>query len=91
MLFNASEAYVNQLKKGEHYHLLKPVYGLGLINTEFDANPDEWYHYYKMVNVKNPQVEIKDYNWCLLNYPNLRRRIILRKNYKCYGCVLWRS
>jgi predicted transposase/invertase (TIGR01784 family) len=36
MLFNASKAYVNQLEKGEHYHLLRPVYGLALINTNFD-------------------------------------------------------
>src|ERR1700722_20033666 len=38
MLFNASKAYVRQLQKGENYHLLKPVYGLGLINCQFDAD-----------------------------------------------------
>src|SRR5579871_2184774 len=36
MLFNASKAYVSQLQKGEQFHLLKPVYGLGLINTTFE-------------------------------------------------------
>lgn len=29
LLFNTSSTYVRQLGKGEQYHLLKPVYGLG--------------------------------------------------------------
>jgi hypothetical protein len=41
---NAVKAYVNQLDKGENYHLLQPVYGLGLINTTFEPDEDHWYH-----------------------------------------------
>src|SRR5580700_3508665 len=58
MLFNVSKAYVNQLDRGENYHLLQPVYGLGLINTTFDPDEDHWYHHYKIVNVKKPRAEI---------------------------------
>ena len=62
MLFNASKAYVRQLEKGEDYDLLKPVYGLGLINTTFDLNEEHWYHHYKIVNVQNPRSRLKIYN-----------------------------
>ena len=33
LLFGAAQAYVKQLTVGEAYHLLNPVYGLGLINS----------------------------------------------------------
>ncbi len=36
MLFNASTAYVRQLKVGEDYCLLQPVYGLALLGSIFD-------------------------------------------------------
>ncbi len=54
LLFEAGQAYVKQLKKGEAYHLLKPVYGLGLIASNFDTS-DQWYHHYQLVNqAKHP-------------------------------------
>ena len=49
LLFESSQAFVKQLEKGEEYHLLKPVYGLGLIATNFDST-DQWYHHYQLVN-----------------------------------------
>lgn len=49
LLFESSQAFVKQLEKGEEYHLLKPVYGLGLIATNFDTT-DQWYHHYQLVN-----------------------------------------
>lgn len=53
MLFGASKAYVQQLPKGEQYDSLCPVYGLGIINENFDSS-EEWFHHYKTVNIKNP-------------------------------------
>ena len=41
LLFEAGQALVKQLKTGEHYHLLQPVYGLGLIAAKFDPTPKE--------------------------------------------------
>lgn len=72
MLFNASKAYVRQLEKGEDYDLLKPVYGLGLINTTFDSDEEHWYHHYKIVNVQKPQVEIKDLQLVFIELPKFK-------------------
>ena len=44
MLFGSSRAYVNQLKKGEKYEYLKPVYGLGLLGESFDLQSPDFYH-----------------------------------------------
>lgn len=59
MLFGTSRAYVNQLKKGEKYEYLKPVYGLGLLGQNFDKESDAFYHHYKIINVQNPKRELK--------------------------------
>src|SRR5271154_69145 len=74
MLFNASKAYVRQLEKGEDYDLLKPVYGLGLINTTFDSDKEHWYHHYKIVNVQKPQVEIKDLQLLFIELPKFKAK-----------------
>lgn len=52
VLFNASKAYVRQLDKREHYHLLQPVYSLNLVNEIFEKDTPEYYHYYRMVHDK---------------------------------------
>jgi predicted transposase/invertase (TIGR01784 family) len=57
LLFEASQAYVTQLHRGEKYHLLQPVYGLGIIAATFDSSP-VWYHHYQFVNVKKPEKEL---------------------------------
>lgn len=74
LLFNASKAYVRQLERGEDYELLRPVYGLGLINTSFDPDENHWYHHYKIVNVEKPQVEIKDLQLVFIELPKFRAK-----------------
>jgi predicted transposase/invertase (TIGR01784 family) len=60
MLFNTSTAYVQQLPRGMEYHLLQPVYGVALLASDFDKdNTDQWYHHYKMVNVKDTNKTIE--------------------------------
>lgn len=59
MLFGASQAYVNQLNKGEQYEYLKPVYGLGLLAENFDHESPDFYHHYKIINVEKPSRELK--------------------------------
>ena len=85
MLFNASKAYIRQLLKGEEFHLLKPVYGLGLINSEFNPIPTEWYHHYKIVNVEKPQYEIKDLQLVFIELPKFKARTFADKKLQ----VLW--
>lgn len=72
ILFNASKAYVRQLEKGEDYDLLRPVYGLGLLNTTFDPDDAHWYHHYKIVNVQKPAVEIKDLQLIFIELPKFK-------------------
>ena len=51
LLFEAGQAFVKQLKQGENYHLLEPVYGVGLIADIFDHDTPQWYHHYQLVNM----------------------------------------
>lgn len=60
LLFEAGQAFVKQLERGEGYHLLQPVYGLGLIAVNFDRDPSCWYHHYQLVNVCKPLREVID-------------------------------
>lgn len=85
MLFNASKAYVHQLQKGEHYKLLKPVYGLGLLNANFDRNENNWYHHYKIINVEKPQAEIKDLQLVFIELPKFKAKNLTEKKLQ----VLW--
>lgn len=57
LLFEAGQAYIKQLGKGEEYNLLRPVYGLGLIATQFDST-EHWYHHFQLVNSAKYPAEI---------------------------------
>ena len=54
VLFNSSKAYVKQLKSGDDYSDLQPVYSLNLINEAFLHDTDEWYHDYGLMEFKYP-------------------------------------
>lgn len=60
LLFGAGQSLVKQLEKGEYYHLLQPVYGLGIIGSIFDKETPEWYHHYQMVKAKKTDQEKLD-------------------------------
>src|SRR3989338_3183027 len=45
LLYGSAQAYVHQLKRGEPYRELCPVYGLGLINEIFMNDTQEWFHH----------------------------------------------
>ena len=85
MLFNASKAYIKQLNAGEEYHLLKPVYGLALLASEFDPNPNDWYHHYKIVNVQKPAAEIKDLQLIFVELPKFKTQNYNQKKLQ----ILW--
>ena len=53
LLFEAGQALVKQLDRGEDYHLLEPVYGLGIVAENFNQTP-QWYHHFKLVNIERP-------------------------------------
>ena len=49
LLFGTSQALVKQLDSGEAYHLLQPVYGLGLVAEIYEKTTPQWYHHYQLV------------------------------------------
>ena len=53
IVFNAGKAYVRQLKQGESYHLLQPVYTLAILNENFDHKTKRFYHHFQIVNKEN--------------------------------------
>jgi predicted transposase/invertase (TIGR01784 family) len=66
MVFNSSKAFVRQIEKGEDYELLQPVYGLGIINDNFDYKTPEFYHHYEIVNRENTDEVIKGLEFVLI-------------------------
>ena len=52
VLFNSSKVYVSQLKGGEGFEDLQPVYSLNLIDDIFKPTMEEYYHYYHLVHDK---------------------------------------
>ncbi len=51
VFFNASKAYVRQLKEGEEFKLLQPVYSLNFVNGDLHKGLSEWYHPYQFVHI----------------------------------------
>jgi len=75
VLLNASKAYVKQLDKGEDFELLQPVYALNFVNDTFEKSPemkDEYYHYYKIVNVKDTGKQIKGLEFLFIELPKFK-------------------
>jgi predicted transposase/invertase (TIGR01784 family) len=69
LVFNTSKAYVKQLDKGDHYELLQPVYGLGILNENFDSVTPEFYHHYQTVNRGNTDEVIEGLEFVLVELP----------------------
>jgi predicted transposase/invertase (TIGR01784 family) len=72
MVFNASKAYVRQLNRNESYHLLYPVYCLGIINDVFDHKTREYYHHYQTINRNNTEEVIAGLEFVLVELPKFK-------------------
>lgn len=72
VLFNSSKAYVKQLKKGDDYSDLQPVYSLNLINEAFIEDTDEWYHDYGLVEFNYPDHVIEDMHVIFIELPKFK-------------------
>ncbi|MDR0306665.1 MAG: Rpn family recombination-promoting nuclease/putative transposase [Chitinispirillales bacterium] len=75
VLFNASKAYVRQVKKGTSYKLAQPVYLLSLVNDVFEKDPamkDVFYHHYKIVNIENTDKQIKGLEFVFVELPKYK-------------------
>ena len=73
VVFNASKAYVRQLLRTEDYKLLQPVYGLSLVADIFDRDTDDFYHHYKILDVKDINKEIEGLQLVFIELPKFRK------------------
>ena len=86
VLLNASKAVVKQLKDGEGYNLIQPVYCLNLINDiGFESGPDEFYHDYAIVNVAHSDRIIEGLRFVFDELPKFKPESIAEKKM----AVLW--
>ena len=74
LIFNAGKAYVRQLKKGEDYHLLQPVYTLAILNESFDHQTKRFYHHYSIVNKENTKEVIEGLEFVLVELPKFKTK-----------------
>ncbi|MBX9743411.1 MAG: Rpn family recombination-promoting nuclease/putative transposase [Chthoniobacterales bacterium] len=84
MLYNTATTYVRQLKKGEPYQKLSPVYGLALINDRFEEG-EEWFHHYKMSHATDEKKILNDIQLVLIELPKLKPTTITEKKLT----ILW--
>ncbi|MCL1937628.1 MAG: Rpn family recombination-promoting nuclease/putative transposase [Candidatus Azobacteroides sp.] len=75
VLLNASKAYVMQLDRAKKYESLQPVYSLNFVNEIFEKSPEmqnEYYHHYKIVNIKNTEKQIKGLEFIFIELPKFK-------------------
>jgi len=85
VLFNASKAYVKQLKIGQEYHLLQPVYSLNLVDDTFIKDSPDWYHHYRIVHALDTDRQIEGLEFVFVELPKFRPQTIPEKRLQ----VLW--
>lgn len=85
VLFNASKAYVKQLKTGQEYHLLQPVYSLNLVDETFIKDSPEWYHHYRIVHALDTGRRIEGLEFVFVELPKFRPQTMPEKRLQ----VLW--
>ena len=75
VLLNASKAYVMQLDKAKDFDLLQPVYALNFVNDTFEKDfqmANEYFHYYKIVNIKDTEKQIKGLEFVFIELPKFK-------------------
>ena len=85
VLFNASKAYVKQLRVGQEYRYLQPVYSLNLVDDTFIKDSDVWYHHYGVVNIENSERRIEGLEFVFVELPKFRPQTLPEKKLQ----VLW--
>jgi predicted transposase/invertase (TIGR01784 family) len=85
VLFEASHAYVKQLKIGVNYDSLKPVYALALTNTIFVRDSERYRHHYQFVCREDTKQIIKGMEFVFVEIPKFKPTTTLDKRIT----VLW--
>jgi predicted transposase/invertase (TIGR01784 family) len=71
-LFGASKAFVQQLDAGKGFDALCPVYGLAIINEPFEKNMEEWFHHYRLTNVKDLDKSLEGLELIFIELPKFK-------------------
>ena len=85
VLFNSSKVYVGQLKKGEPFSSLQPVYSLNLIDDIFEPKMEEYYHYYHLVHDKYTHKVIDGFHLVFVELKKFKPKTMSEKKMQ----VLW--
>lgn len=86
VLFNASKAYVRQLRRSKQYELLQPVYSLNLVNEPFiNDYPDEFIHNYNIVHELHSDKVIEGLHLTFVELPKFKPSTIAERKM----AVLW--
>ena len=72
MVFGGAQAFVKQLKKGQDYRSLQPVYALALIDDVFDRQTPNYYHHYQIVNLENTNETLKGLEFVFIELPKFK-------------------
>lgn len=86
VLFNASKAFVRQLRRNRKYELLHPVYSLNLVNETFmNDYPDEFIHNYNIVHELHSDKIIEGLHLTFVELPKFKPQTIAERKM----AVLW--
>jgi predicted transposase/invertase (TIGR01784 family) len=85
VLFNASKAYVKQLRKGQEYKYLQPVYSLNLVDDLFETDNPEYYHHYQIVNLADSRKQLKGLEFIFIELPKFNPETLHEKKLR----ALW--
>ena len=85
VLFNSSKVYVGQLKQGDDYENLQPVYSLNLIDDIFEPKMEEYYHYYHLVHDKYTNKVIDGFHLVFVELKKFKPKTMAEKKMQ----VLW--
>ncbi len=84
MIFNTAATYVKQLKKGEDFITLCPVYGVAIVADDY-TDSTEWFHHYQLINSKNNDQKFDDMQLVFLELPKFKPVTLTEKKLS----VLW--
>lgn len=68
-LFGTAQAYIQQLNAGDNYNDLCPVYGLAIIDEQFEYKTPEWFHHYRLTNTKDADTVLEGIELIFLELP----------------------
>lgn len=85
VLFNASKAYVKQIRRGDEYRYLQPVYSLNLVDAVFDRETDAYFHHYQIVNLADTAKQLEGLEFVFIELPKFRAETLAERKMH----VLW--